>query len=94
MAKNFKDLSEQEILAPAISSEETDARIYANFAAGLKADYPATSQIFEEMEAEENEHRRVLVEEYRHRFGEYIPLVRREDVKGFALRASRDLTLR
>ena len=52
MAKNFKDLSEQEILALAISSEETDARIYADFAAGLKADYPATAQIFEEMEAD------------------------------------------
>jgi len=52
VAKNFKDLSEQEILALAISSEETDARIYADFAAGLKADYPATAQIFEEMEAD------------------------------------------
>jgi rubrerythrin len=51
VAKNFKDLSEQEILALAISSEETDARVYADFAAALKADYPATSQIFEEMEA-------------------------------------------
>ena len=58
MAKNFKDLSEQEILALAISSEETDARIYADFAAGLNVDYPATAQIFKEMEAEEDEHRR------------------------------------
>ncbi|MEY2539725.1 MAG: erythrin-vacuolar iron transport family protein, partial [Verrucomicrobiota bacterium] len=86
MAKNFKDLSEQEILALAICSEETDARIYADFAAGLKTDYPATAQIFTEMEAEENEHRRVLIEEYRRRFGEHIPLVRREDVKGFVHR--------
>jgi erythrin-vacuolar iron transport family protein len=86
VAKNFKDLSEQEILALAISSEETDARIYADFAAGLKADYPATAQIFTEMEAEENEHRRVLIDEYRRRFGEHIPLVRREDVKGFVYR--------
>ena len=62
MAKNFKDLSEQEILALAISSEETDARIYADFAAGLKADYPATSEIFKEMEAEENEHLRALID--------------------------------
>ncbi|HMH42226.1 MAG TPA: ferritin family protein, partial [Pyrinomonadaceae bacterium] len=74
MAKNFEDLSEQEILALAISSEETDARIYADFAAGLKADYPATAQIFEEMEAEEDEHRRKLIEEYGRRFGEHIPL--------------------
>ena len=80
MAKNFKDLSEQEILALAISLEETDARIYADFAAGFKADYPATAQIFEEMEAEEDEHRRKLIEEYCRRFGEHIPLIRR---KGF-----------
>jgi erythrin-vacuolar iron transport family protein len=86
LAKNFKDLSEQEILALAISLEETDARIYADFAAGLKADYPATAQIFEEMEAEEDEHRRKLIEEYGRRFGEHIPLIRREDVKGFVHR--------
>ncbi|MEY2520045.1 MAG: erythrin-vacuolar iron transport family protein [Verrucomicrobiota bacterium] len=83
MAKNFKDLSEREILALAISSEETDARIYADYAEGLKADYPATAQIFKEMETEEDEHRRELIEEYRRRFGEHILLVRREDVKGF-----------
>src|SRR5258705_1290828 len=82
MAKNFKDLSDQEILALAISLEETDARIYADFAAGLKADYPATAQIFKEMEAEEDEHRRKLIEEYCRRFGQHIPLIRREDVKG------------
>src|SRR5438552_16951092 len=86
MAKNFKDLSEQEILALAISSEETDARIYADFAAGLKADYSATAQIFKEMEAEEDEHRRALIEEYRRRSGEHIPLIRREDVKGYVHR--------
>src|SRR5712671_4551496 len=86
MAKNFKDLSEQEILALAIGSEETDARIYADFAAGLKADYPTSAQIFTEMEAEEDEHRRKLIEEYGHRFGEHIPLIRREDVKGFVHR--------
>src|SRR2546428_10953951 len=86
VAKNFRDLSEQEILALAISSEETDARIYADFAAGLKADYPATAQIFKEMEAEEDEHRRKLIDDYRRRFGEHIPLIRREDVKGFVHR--------
>ncbi len=86
MAKNFRDLSEQEILALAISSEETDARIYADFAAGLKTDYPATAQIFKEMEAEEDEHRRKLIEDYRRRFGEHIPLIRREEVKGFVHR--------
>ena len=86
MAKNFKDLSEQEILALAIYSEETDARVYADFAAGLKADYPATAQVFKEMEAEEDDHRRQLIEDYRRRFGDHIPLVRREDVKGFVYR--------
>jgi rubrerythrin len=86
LAKNFKDLSEQEILALAISLEETDARVYADFAAGFKADYPATAKIFEEMEAEEDEHRRKLIEGYCRRFGEHIPLIRREDVKGFVHR--------
>jgi rubrerythrin len=70
VAKNFKDLSEHEILALAISSEETDARIYADFAEGLKVDYPATSQIFKEMKTEEDEHRRELIEEYRRRSSE------------------------
>src|ERR1700756_5741189 len=86
MGRNFKDLSEQEILALAISLEETDARIYADFAAGLRADYPTTAKIFEEMETEEDEHRGKLIEEYRRRFGEHIPLIRREDVKGFVHR--------
>ena len=86
MARNFKDLSEPEILALAISSEETDGRIYADFAARLKADYPATAQVFKEMEAEEETHRRRLIDEYRRRFGDHIPLIRREDVKGFVSR--------
>ena len=73
MAKNFKDLSEQEILALAISLEETDARIYADFAAGLKPDYATSAKIFEEMEAEEDGHRGKLIKEYRRRFGEHIP---------------------
>src|SRR5258708_34423101 len=86
MAKNFKDLSEQQILALAISLEETDARIYADFAAGLRTDYPTTAKIFGEMEAEEDEHRSKLIEEYRRRFGEDIPLIRREEVKEFGHR--------
>jgi erythrin-vacuolar iron transport family protein len=86
LAKIFKDLSEQQILALAISLEETDARIYADFAAGLRADFPTTAKIFEEIEAEEDEHRGKLIEEYRRRFGEHIPLIRREDVKGFVHR--------
>jgi rubrerythrin len=86
VAKNFKDLSEPEILALAISNEETDGRVYADFAARLKDDYPATAQVFKEMEAEEDNHRRQLIDEFRRRFGEHIPLIRREDVKGFITR--------
>src|SRR5690348_10177607 len=70
MAKRFKDLSEQEILALAISSEEDDSRIYGDIAEGLKADYPATAKVFAEMQAEEQEHRRGLTELYRQRFGD------------------------
>ena len=83
MPKNFKDLSEPEILALAISNEEMDGRIYADFAARLKDNYPATAQVFKEMEAEEDTHRRRLIDEFRRRFGEHIPLIRREDVRGF-----------
>src|SRR5262249_2399679 len=83
MAKNFKDLSEAEILALATSNEETDGRIYADFAVRLKDSYPATAQVFKEMETEEDTHRRRLIDEFRRRFGEHIPLIRREDVKGF-----------
>jgi rubrerythrin len=86
MARNFKDLSEQEILALAISLEETDGRIYADFAEGLKNDYPSSAQIFTDMEAEESGHRHSLIEEYRRRFGDHIPLIRREDVSGFVRR--------
>jgi rubrerythrin len=86
MAKNFKDLSEAEILALAISNEETDGRIYADFAARLKENYPATAQVFKEMEAEEHGHRRELIDEFRRRFGDHIPLIRREDVRGFISR--------
>ena len=83
MAKNFKDLSEAEILALAVSNEEMDGRIYADFAARLKDNYPATAEVFKEMEAEEDTHRRRLIDEFQRRFGEHIPLIRREDVKGF-----------
>jgi rubrerythrin len=83
MAKQFKDLSEQDILALAISSEEEDGRIYGDFAEGLQSDYPATAQVLLGMQAEEAEHRRGLIELYRQRFGEHIPLIRRQDVRGF-----------
>lgn len=86
MAKNFRDLSEAEILALAICNEETDGRIYADFAARLRENYPTTAQVFKEMEAEEDTHRRRLIDEFRRRFGEHIPLIRREDVNGFIKR--------
>ena len=82
--KAFSDLTEQEILALAISAEEEDARIYADYAEGLKADFPASAKVFNEMAAEENEHRRQLIELHRAKFGEHIPLLRRHDVRGFA----------
>jgi len=86
MAKNFKDLTEREIVALAISLEEEDARIYGDFVDGLRETYPASSKMFQEMQAEESEHRSSLIDLYRQRFGEHIPLIRRQDVKGFVQR--------
>ena len=83
MAKNFKELSEREILALAVTLEEEDSRVYGDFADGLRETYPATAKMFEEMQEEENGHRRALIETFRQRFGEHIPLIRRQDVKGF-----------
>jgi rubrerythrin len=84
--RSFDSLSEKEILALAISQEEEDARIYADLAEKLKADYPATADIFHAMVAEEEDHRRRLIETYRARFGEHIPLIRKQDVRGFVRR--------
>lgn len=81
--KSFKDLSEREILALAIQLEEEDSRVYADFADGLRENYPATAKIFEEMQAEESRHRQRLIDMHRQRFGDHIPLIRRQDVKGF-----------
>jgi rubrerythrin len=86
MAKNFKDLSEREILAVAIALEEEDARIYGDFQEGLRETYPASAQLFAEMQAEESEHRSILLELYRAKFGDHIPHIRRQDVKGFVER--------
>ncbi len=88
MARNFKDLSEREILALAIALEEEDGRIYGDFVEGLRETYPATAKMFEEMQQEESGHRRGLIEIYRQRFGEHIPLIRRQDVNGFVDRRS------
>src|SRR3954471_21978495 len=82
--RSFQSLSEQEILALAISLEEEDARIYGDFAEGLKADYPVSAAILNEMRGEEDGHR--LIELHRQKFGEHVPLIRRHDVKGFVNR--------
>jgi rubrerythrin len=81
--KRFADLSEQEILALAISNEEEDSRIYRGFAEGLREQYPASAKVFLEMAEEEVRHRTMLFDLYRSKFGDYLPLIRRQDVKGF-----------
>lgn len=80
--RHFDDLSEQEILALAISNEEDDARIYRTFAERLRPDFPASAAVFDGMAEEENGHRHRLIEMHRARFGEVIPLLRREHVAG------------
>jgi erythrin-vacuolar iron transport family protein len=84
--KSFDQLIEPEILALAISSEEEDGRIYADFAEGLREDHPDTAQVFSDMAAEENEHRRLLIDLFVSKFGSHIPLIRRQDVRGFVQR--------
>ncbi len=84
--RSFDSLTEREILALAISLEEDDERIYGDFADGLRDNYPSTADMFEGMRQEESTHRRRLIELFRARFGEHIPLLRRHDVKGFVQR--------
>lgn len=84
--RSFSDLSDREVLALAIQNEEEDARIYRDFAERLRVDFPASAKIFEEMADEENGHRQMLIDLYRERFGEHIPLIRREDIRGFISR--------
>src|ERR1700686_3435879 len=81
--KRFAELTEQEILALAISNEEEDSRIYRGFAEGLRAQYGASAKVFDEMAEEEVHHRTMLFDLYRSKFGDYLPLIRRQDVKGF-----------
>lgn len=84
--RSFDTLTEREILALAIGLEEEDARIYADYADGFRQEYPATAEVLEGMRHEETEHRRRLLELYQAKFGEHIPLIRREDIKGFTRR--------
>src|SRR6202171_6657713 len=84
--KKFHELSEREVLALAISLEEEDDRVYADFAEGLRQDFPASAAIFDGMRTEESTHRRRLLDLYRDKFGDHIPLLRRQDVRGFVHR--------
>ncbi len=84
--RRFADLSEQEILALAISNEEDDARIYRQYAERLRLDFPASAKIFSGMAKEEDNHRRHLIDAHKNKFGEVIPLIRREHVSGFYAR--------
>jgi rubrerythrin len=81
--RNFSELTEREILALAIANEEEDGRIYLDIAEGLREEYPGSANVFTEMAGEEGEHRRRLLDVYRAKFGEHIPLIRRHDVRGF-----------
>ena len=81
--KRFADLTEQEVLALAITNEEEDSRIYRGFAEGLREKYAASAKMFDLMAEEEVRHRERLFELYKQKFGDYLPLIRRQDVKGF-----------
>jgi rubrerythrin len=86
--KNFSELSEQELLALAISLEEDDGRAYADLAQMMRETYPGTAKMFVAMAEEEDGHRHRLLELYRGKFGDHIPMIRRQDVKGFLERKS------
>jgi len=81
--KRFADLTEQEVLALAITNEEEDSRIYRGFAEGLREQFPSSAKVFDEMAEEEVHHRTMLFDLYRQKFGDYLPLIRRHDVKDF-----------
>jgi rubrerythrin len=84
--KSFADLNEQEILALAISNEDEDSRIYRSFAAVLRHSYPNTAEMYDKMAQEEIGHRDMLLDLHRKNFGDFLPLIRRQDVKGFVKR--------
>jgi erythrin-vacuolar iron transport family protein len=88
MKRNFSDLTQQELLALAITLEEEDSRTYSDLAKVMQDSYPGTSRMFGKMAEEENSHRHRLLDLYREKFGEHIPLIRRQDVTGFLVRKS------
>jgi rubrerythrin len=84
--KSFAELSEQEVLALAISNEDEDNRIYRSFADALREPYPDTAEMYDKMAQEEMSHRDMLLDLHRKKFGDFLPLIRRQDVKGFVQR--------
>ena len=84
--KRFADLSAQEVLALAITNEDEDNHIYRSFADRLRGSYPDTAEMYDKMAEEEIGHRGMLLDLYRKKFGDFLPLIRRQDVKGFATR--------
>jgi len=84
--KSFAELSEQEVVALAISNEDEDNRIYRSFADGLRESYPDTAEMYDKMAQEEIGHRDMLLDLHRKKFGDFLPLIRRQDVKGFVER--------
>ncbi|MBZ6078331.1 iron exporter MbfA [Microvirga puerhi] len=84
--KTLSELTEREVIALAIASEEEDSRIYQTFADKLRTDFPSSAEIFDDMAEEERHHRNSLYDFYRERFGEHLPPIRREDVRGFLKR--------
>ncbi|HEU6449441.1 MAG TPA: ferritin family protein [Verrucomicrobiae bacterium] len=84
--KTFDSLTEREVLALAVSLEEEDAKIYEDFAEGLQANYPEQAEKFRNMRQEEDGHRHRLLELYKSKFGNHVPHIRRQDVRGFVER--------
>jgi rubrerythrin len=84
--KSFAELTEQEVLALAISNEDEDNRIYRSFADALREKYPDTAEMYDKMAEEEIGHRDMLLDLHRQKFGDFLPLIRRQDVKGFVPR--------
>jgi rubrerythrin len=84
--RDFSDLAAPEILALAISLEEEDARLLQEFARRLRPNFPKAASELDAMREEEETHRHVLIEMFRKKYGEEIPLIRRQDVRGFIRR--------
>src|SRR3954468_22428824 len=86
VSRSFDSLSEREVLALAISLEEEDARIYEDLAAALQKEHPQAAAEVRKLRADEDGHRHRLLDLFRRRFGDHVPLVRRQHVRGFVHR--------